>query len=219
MSSCLVAVVAAFADHLHTNGWTWQRVMLNVAVKLDQVCNLFLDRLHKRMPCSNHKPAATHWACSPDAGSHCPCRRPHLQGRFSGRLATKEDERRLAEECRLLGPLLGGVGKRGDRSRLTLAKIVRGIAEGSIRKHCEERETMVAVSHLFSTQGCLCDTSPHRLDVLVSPAARCSRTLPPHTGLSLIALLRACRACGRGWPSGKLLAASSSKRSSRRSAP
>eukprot|EP00879_Flechtneria_rotunda_P011377 GHRR01011883.1.p1 GENE.GHRR01011883.1~~GHRR01011883.1.p1 ORF type:complete len:775 (+),score=340.56 GHRR01011883.1:847-3171(+) len=67
-------------------------------------------------------------------------RKPHLQGRFSGRLATKDDEKKLNVECRLLGPLLGGVGKRGDGSRLTLAKIVRGIAAGDVRKFCEERE-------------------------------------------------------------------------------
>lgn len=76
---------------------------------------------------------------------HAPCRKPHLQGRFSGRLATKEDERRLAEECKVLGPLLGGVGKRGDKSRLTLAKIVRGIATGDIRRFCEERERLIQV--------------------------------------------------------------------------
>lgn len=67
-------------------------------------------------------------------------KKPHLQGRFSGRLATKDDEKRLSDECRLLGPLLGGVGKRGDSSRLTLAKIVRGIASGEVRRHCEDRE-------------------------------------------------------------------------------
>lgn len=78
----------------------------------------------------------------------CACvrRKPHLQGRFSGRLATKEDERRLAEECKVLGPLLGGVGKRGDKSRLTLAKIVRGIATGDIRRYCEERERLIQAS-------------------------------------------------------------------------
>lgn len=33
--------------------------------------------------------------------------RPRVpQGRFSGRLETKEDEKRLVEECKLLGPLL-----------------------------------------------------------------------------------------------------------------
>lgn len=73
-------------------------------------------------------------------------RKPHLQGRFSGRLATKDDEKRLNTECRLLGPLLGGVGKRGDGSRLTLAKIVRGIAAGEVRKFCEERERTIKVS-------------------------------------------------------------------------
>jgi hypothetical protein len=72
-------------------------------------------------------------------------RKQHLQGRFSGRLATKDDEKRLNTECRLLGPLLGGVGKRGDSSRLTLAKIVRGIAAGDVRKFCEERERTIKV--------------------------------------------------------------------------
>jgi hypothetical protein len=72
-------------------------------------------------------------------------RKPHLQGRFSGRLATKEDEKKLLDECKLLGPLLGGAGKRGDKSRLTLAKIVRGIASGDVRKHCQERESRLQV--------------------------------------------------------------------------
>ena len=67
------------------------------------------------------------------------------QGRFSGRLETKDDEKRLAEECKVLGPLLGGLGKRGEKSRLTLAKIVRGIATGEVRKYCEERERKIAV--------------------------------------------------------------------------
>jgi hypothetical protein len=75
----------------------------------------------------------------------CSARKPHLQGRFSGRLATKDDEKKLNQECRLLGPLLGGVGKRGDGSRLTLAKIVRGIAAGEVRKFCEERERQMKV--------------------------------------------------------------------------
>ena len=79
------------------------------------------------------------------SGKRSRTRRPHLQGRFSGRLTTKEDERRLADECKLLGPLVGGVGKRGDKSRLTLAKIVRGIASGDIRRFCEERETALQV--------------------------------------------------------------------------
>jgi hypothetical protein len=75
----------------------------------------------------------------------CSAKKPHLQGRFSGRLATKDDERRLAEECRLLGPLLGGVGKRGDSSRQTLAKIVRGIASGHVREYLETRERRLKV--------------------------------------------------------------------------
>ncbi|KXZ55926.1 hypothetical protein GPECTOR_2g1477 [Gonium pectorale] len=82
---------------------------------------------------------------SQGSGKRSRTRRPHLQGRFSGRLTTKEDERRLAEECKLLGPLLGGVGKRGDKSRLTLAKIVRGIATGDVRRFCEERERAIGL--------------------------------------------------------------------------
>ena len=70
-----------------------------------------------------------------------------LQGRFSGRLETKDDERLLSEECKLLGPLLGGSGKRGERARTTLAKIVRGIAAGDIRAHLEERERDLQVPY------------------------------------------------------------------------
>ena len=81
----------------------------------------------------------------PTGGRGSKPRKPHLQGRFSGRLETKMDEKRLMEECRLLGPLLGGVGKRGEKSRLTLAKIVRGIASGEIRTHCERREQELQV--------------------------------------------------------------------------
>jgi hypothetical protein len=75
------------------------------------------------------------------------CRKPHLQGRFSGRLATKDDEKKLVDECKFLGPLLGGVGKRGDKSRLTLAKIVRGIANGEVRRFCEDREHKLKVQY------------------------------------------------------------------------
>ena len=74
-------------------------------------------------------------------------RKPHLQGRFSGRLETKADEKRLADECKLLGHLLGGMGKRGEKSRLTLAKIVRGIASGEVRRHCEQMEQLIQVGH------------------------------------------------------------------------
>ena len=73
-------------------------------------------------------------------------RKPHLQGRFSGRLETKADEKRLADECKLLGHLLGGTGKRGEKSRLTLAKIVRGVANGDVRRYCEQREQLIQVS-------------------------------------------------------------------------
>ncbi len=83
-----------------------------------------------------------------------------MQGRFSGRLATKEDEKRLAEECKLLAPLLGGVGKRGDRSRLTLAKIVRGIAKGDIRQYLEAREEAHRVSYKLGAQGTVTCRSP-----------------------------------------------------------
>ena len=62
-----------------------------------------------------------------------------MQGRFSGRLATKEDEKRLAAECRLIGPLLGGAS-RGEKSLHTLAKLVRAIAAGSVRAHLEALE-------------------------------------------------------------------------------
>lgn len=92
---------------------------------------------------------------------HRICPKAHdtlLQGRFSGRLETKDDEKRLAEECKLLGPLLGGLGKRGEKSRLTLAKIVRGIATGEVRKYCEERERKIAVrAHCCAS---CCELSP-----------------------------------------------------------
>lgn len=48
-----------------------------------------------------------------------------------------------------LAPLVGGVGKRGDRSRLTLAKIVRGIATGDVRKHLDMKEQQFKVSVLI----------------------------------------------------------------------
>lgn len=38
-------------------------------------------------------------------------RKPSLEGRFSGRLPTKEDEKRLVDEVKALAPLLGGDGK------------------------------------------------------------------------------------------------------------
>lgn len=77
----------------------------------------------------------------------------YRQGRFSGRLETKQDEKRLAEECKLLGPMLGGTGKRGEKSRLTLAKIVRGIASGEVRRFCLARERKVQVSGRHRSLG------------------------------------------------------------------
>ena len=68
---------------------------------------------------------------------------------YSGRLETKEDERRLTEECAALGPLLGGVGRRGEKSRVTLARIVRAIASGEVRQHCERRERALQVPVLL----------------------------------------------------------------------
>lgn len=62
-----------------------------------------------------------------------------MQGRFSGRLKTKDDEIRLARECRMLGPLLGGAA-RGDRSLHTYARVARAIADGSVRAHLEAKE-------------------------------------------------------------------------------
>jgi hypothetical protein len=67
-----------------------------------------------------------------------------MQGRFSGRLGTKEDEKRLAAECRLIGPLLGGTA-RGEKSLHTLAKLVRAIAAGSVRAHLEAVENEMQV--------------------------------------------------------------------------
>lgn len=77
-----------------------------------------------------------------------------MQGRFSGRLETKNDEKLLVEECKLVGPLLGGAGKRGEKTRQTLAKIVRGIAAGDIRRHCEAREATIRVQQ--HCRPCLC---------------------------------------------------------------
>ena len=53
----------------------------------------------------------------------------------------------MAEECKRIARPLGGNGKRGENSLLTLAKIVRAIASGKIRKHLEARETEIMVTH------------------------------------------------------------------------
>ena len=65
-----------------------------------------------------------------------------LQGRFSGRLETKDDEKRLADECKLLGPLLGGLGKRGEKSRLTWPRLSAALLQatsGSTVRSVKER--------------------------------------------------------------------------------
>ena len=100
-------------------------------------------------PLGDHDDAAMSDSESSEHKSRDRTRRPHLQGRFSGRLETKADEKKLADECRLLGPYLGGLNKRGDHSKLTLAKIVRGIASGDVRRHCEEREQHIKVPLLL----------------------------------------------------------------------
>lgn len=76
-----------------------------------------------------------------------------MQGRFSGRLETKEDEKRLADECRLLGPYL--CDPEGEQCLQTLAKIVRGIASGEVRAHVEsrERELQVGGAHAGVAEG------------------------------------------------------------------
>lgn len=89
-----------------------------------------------------------------------------MQGRLFGRLVTKEEERRLVEECTRAGPLPGGVQKRGDKSRQTVAKIVRGNTTGDIRRHCEDRERKLMVSFLSCAEfqgrgGCEFHTCEH----------------------------------------------------------
>ena len=61
------------------------------------------------------------------------------QGRFSGRLSSKEDEERLVAECGRLGPLLGGLPG-CDGACDTLSRIVRSIACSDLRRHLEGKE-------------------------------------------------------------------------------
>ena len=88
---------------------------------------------------------------------------------YSGRLETKEDERRLAEECAALGPLLGGVGRRGEKSRVTLARIVRAIASGEVRQHCERRERALQVSALTLLGGAIPAGPSHSVTAVLTP--------------------------------------------------
>lgn len=82
--------------------------------------------------------------------------------RFSENL--QEDEAKLALECQLTGHLLGcGSGNGEDAARHTLAKIVRDIASGAVREHCEKRErcmqvgqfNCLLVNHAPATSRCL----------------------------------------------------------------
>jgi hypothetical protein len=57
----------------------------------------------------------------------------HMKGRFSGRLPTKEDEKRLVEECQMISQYLSN-----DSSLCTLATIISALADGQVRKHLEE---------------------------------------------------------------------------------
>eukprot|EP00798_Chlamydomonas_sp_ICE-L_P010690 gene10690-12382_t len=75
-----------------------------------------------------------------------------LDGRFSGRLASKGDEVSLVAECHLLAPLLLGDDvnceedlKRGthDGSRMTLSKLVRCMASGEIRRVAMARKELI----------------------------------------------------------------------------
>ena len=50
----------------------------------------------------------------------------------------QEDEKRLASECELLGPLIGFPGP-GKRGHCTVAKLARAIVAGSVRRACESR--------------------------------------------------------------------------------
>ena len=58
-----------------------------------------------------------------------------MTGRFCGRLPTKDDEKRLVKECRLIGQYLN----KDPTKMSTMATIIRGIASGKVRAHLEER--------------------------------------------------------------------------------
>ena len=48
----------------------------------------------------------------------------------------------------------GGAGRRGEKSCLTLAKIVRGIASGEVRDYCEKRDRELEVSSVGLVEAC-----------------------------------------------------------------
>jgi len=71
----------------------------------------------------------------------------HMQGRFSGRLPTKEDERKLADECQLMAPLLSE-----DGSLCTLPTIIRAMATGSVRLHLEkQRDELISLNNMLAS--------------------------------------------------------------------
>ena len=59
-------------------------------------------------------------------------------------IAPQEDEKRLAAECELLGPLIGFPGP-GKRGHCTVAKLARAIVAGSVRRTCESRAADIQV--------------------------------------------------------------------------
>jgi len=56
----------------------------------------------------------------------------------------QEDEKRLASECELLGPLIGFPGP-AKRGHCTVAKLARAIVAGSVRRTCELRAAEIQV--------------------------------------------------------------------------
>lgn len=56
-----------------------------------------------------------------------------MKGRFSGRLPTKDDEKRLVEECKMIGPYL----HENPHELNSVATIIRAIAAGTVRNHLE----------------------------------------------------------------------------------
>ena len=71
-----------------------------------------------------------------------------MQGRFSGRLVSKDDERKLVEECRLLAPLLSN-----DGTLFTLPAIVRAMASGEVRAHLEQRKAHTSAPGMTLVAG------------------------------------------------------------------
>ena len=96
-----------------------------------------------------------------------------FQGRFSGRLTSKEDEERLVLECALLGPLLGGLPG-CDGACDTLSRIVRSIACSDLRQHLEAKERTLQVLAVCLVPQCDCFSL---LLVAVSVAGLSTRSL------------------------------------------